>query len=115
ARQARDERPADQDAAGGRAVNAGNQVQERGLAGAAGPHERDEFPLGHVERNIAQRRDRLLALAIFLRDVVDFKEVHELTSSLARSASDGSFVAGAPGWYPGSLVRPWCSLHARRS
>src|SRR5262249_30237895 len=53
-----------------------HQVEERGLTRAARPHERHEFSLGDIEADVAQRRDRLLALAIVLGDVANFEECH---------------------------------------
>ena len=49
----RDVAAVDGDGAGGRAVEAGDQAQERGLAAAGGADEDDELAVGDVEGDVA--------------------------------------------------------------
>src|SRR5258706_2480409 len=45
----------DRYASGSRVINSGNQIQQRGLAGARWPHDRHERFAGNVEGYIIQR------------------------------------------------------------
>ena len=62
---------ADDDPAARRLVDPGDQVQERRLAGARGPHQRDELALRDVEVEAHQDRDLDLVPAVDLFDVFD--------------------------------------------
>jgi hypothetical protein len=50
--------PPEVDLAGGRAIEAAEQVQQGRLAAARGPHDADELALGDGQVDAAQRRDR---------------------------------------------------------
>ena len=71
-----DIRSIDNDPATVRFVDAGNQIQQRGFAGAAGPHQRDEFALLDVQRHCVQRSNRLVAFVIMASDIIDFDQGH---------------------------------------
>jgi len=59
------------DLPGGRLVEAADEIQQRRLARARRPHERDEIALGNVESEPVQHLDLLLAALVDLRHVVD--------------------------------------------
>src|ERR1700722_13186059 len=59
----------DGDLAGGRGVEAADQVEEGGLARAARSHQRDEVAFGNVETQMLQNLHALLAAYIPLVDV----------------------------------------------
>ena len=52
-------------------VESGNQVQERGLAGAARPHQAEKLTLRHVERHAVEHVQSLAAAAEELVDSLD--------------------------------------------
>ena len=52
-----------QDATGRRAIDAGDQPQERGLPGPGRAEQAEDFALRHLEGDVAQRRDGTVALA----------------------------------------------------
>ena len=52
-------------------IDPGDQVQERRLARAAGPHQAQELALGHFQREVLEDVDALAAAAEELVDVVD--------------------------------------------
>ena len=54
----------DDDRAGRRAVESGEQVHQRGLAGPGGPHDRGELAGGELEADAPQRVDRGLPLPV---------------------------------------------------
>ena len=52
-------------------VQPGDQVQQRGLARAAGAHQAEELALGHVQRQVVEHVEPLAAAAEELVDAVD--------------------------------------------
>ena len=58
----------DEDAAGGGLIQAGQAVEERGLAAAGGADDAQELPLHHVEGDVIQHQQ----LVEFFRKVVYF-------------------------------------------
>src|SRR6516162_1197327 len=66
----RNELIADPDLAGTRAIESGNQIQERRLPGAARTHQRQEFPFRHVEAEAIEHVNLLAAAAkMFMHSV----------------------------------------------
>ena len=59
------------DGAGGGAVEAGDEVEQRGLAAARGPEEAHELAAAHGQRDVLEGRDRVTATREHLRHVVD--------------------------------------------
>ena len=57
---------AEVDLARGRAVEAGQQVQQRRLAGSRGTHDRGELTLGQADADVVERRDGRVAAAVEL-------------------------------------------------
>ena len=62
---------ADADFARGWLIQAADQIEQRGLAGARRPHQRDEITLRNIQRQPVQHFDFLLAARVGLSDVVD--------------------------------------------
>ena len=62
---------ADHDPPLGRFVEAGDQVEQGALAGAAGANEAQEFALGDVEIDAAQDVDDFAAASVILVNVLD--------------------------------------------
>ena len=62
--------PATDDLARGRAVDAGDQVQQRGLARARRPHQRHELALGHVQVDAVEHLDLQAVALIDLANVL---------------------------------------------
>jgi hypothetical protein len=58
----------DAEVARGRAIEAGDQVQERALAGTGGTHERIEAAFGDGEAEVAQHVERLSASHVSFAD-----------------------------------------------
>ena len=56
--------------AGGRHIEAGEDVHERGLAGAGGAHDRRELAARDLEGHATERVDRGFALAVAAREGV---------------------------------------------
>ena len=75
-RQIRNVDSVDHDAAAVRLVDAGDQVQQRGLSGAAGSHQRNELALFNVHRHGVQRRNRLAAFVELFRHIPDLNQCH---------------------------------------
>ena len=73
---------ADEDAARGRPVEAGDQRQQRRLARAARPQDGDELALRHREIDLVRRRDR----AVALRHAFEADVAHAI-AAIARSAA----------------------------
>ena len=63
--------PADLDRSLGRRVEAAHQVQQRRLAGARRPHQREEVPFGNVEGDALQHVDPLVAAVVDLVQIPD--------------------------------------------
>ena len=53
------------------AIQAADDVQQRGLAGAAGPEDRHEFVIAQVETDLVQRRLHKVARSILFLDLVE--------------------------------------------
>ena len=62
---------AEEIAAGGRPVEAAQQVEQRALAGARRAHDRDVVALGHVERHAAERVHRLARKDVVLAQIAN--------------------------------------------
>src|SRR5262245_20301324 len=63
-RQAAERFVVDADRSGGRPVEAADQVEERGLAGAGRPDDRDHFTAGNGEGDVLESGDVSLALEL---------------------------------------------------
>ncbi len=98
---------ADQDLARGGLVEAADQVQQRGLAGARGPHQRHEVALGDVEREPLQHRHLLLAA------LVDLAHVAHLHHCLAHRSP--RWPSGLDGMVLHTLLRLLSLLFRRRA
>src|SRR5205823_28783 len=72
---------ADGDAALGGAIEAGNEVEQRGLAGPGRPHEREELAGAHVEREPLEHLDGLAAARERLVQVANLNDGLEHTNS----------------------------------
>ena len=85
----------EQHLAGGRLVEPGEDIQERGLAGAGFAHDGDVFAVFHAEIDVFERLDRRAAKArrVDLAQAVHFENLHK------KNASCESFCAKyiAPG------------------
>jgi hypothetical protein len=86
--QAREARAIHDDLAGGRAIERANEVEERGLPGAGGPHDRDHLAALDVQVDAVQRDD----LALAVEPLGDRGKVNH---GCDRSASDPSTAAEA--------------------
>jgi len=60
-------------APGRRSIDAGDQVQQRGLAGAAAPDEHDDLAAGDRQRHLAQHDALGLAFAIRLAEMPELQ------------------------------------------
>ena len=91
----------EQHLAGGRLVEPGEDIQERGLAGAGFAHDGDVFAVFHAEIDVFERLDRRAAKArrVDLAQAVHFENLHK------KNASCESFCAKyiAPGLPPPSI------------
>ena len=74
--------------AGRRPVDARDQVQQRRLAGARRPHQRDELALGHFQAQPVEDDDLLAVALVDLPHVLHVDRGHE--SSFDHSRSRGS-------------------------
>src|SRR6185312_15145975 len=61
-------------AAGG-AIDTGENVQQRGFAGAGGAHEREKFTSRDIERDFIERGDLDFTLRVNLREIADADDV----------------------------------------
>src|SRR5262249_16973915 len=84
----------DRDAAGRRRVESADEVEQRGLAGAGRPHERDEVPARDVEVHPVQHLDRLAAPPVALVDAAALHEVRHQVLSASLTASPPFSVSG---------------------
>src|SRR5439155_3948346 len=91
AREAVDPAAVDGDGPRRRRVQPADEIQQRGLAGSRGPHERDEVAARDVEIDAVQDLDRLAAAAVRLGDAADLDEHGHFstTRTAAPSLSDG--------------------------
>ena len=87
-RKTRDALAVEQVAAAARGVEAPEQVHERGLAGAGGPHDRHELAALDRDRDAAEGVDRVGAEVIVLRQAFGDDD---------RRGHDQSLRRGAPG------------------
>ena len=86
--------PADVDRPFGRAVDASHKIEQCALAGAAPPHQDNEFSRFDVQVDAVQRGDRLVPFAKAFGQSANFNECHsstpnalsELISSLSVAA-----------------------------
>ena len=81
-------RPADDDAAARRRVDAGDQVQQRRLARARRAHQRDELPFGDVEVDAHEDRDLDLVPPVDLLDAARCESAARPTASCLSSSFD---------------------------
>ncbi|MNV72815.1 hypothetical protein D3C71_1659300 [compost metagenome] len=67
----------------GRGGEAGDQIEQRRLAAARMPDQRDEVTLGNAQVDIVQRQERTLGGLEALRNALEFNEfaAHDFTSS----------------------------------
>ena len=72
--------PVDIDLAACRAVDAAENVQKRGFAGAGRPDNREKFPLLHGEGDIVHGVHGVFAAAVDLGQVFDPHQFHKLSS-----------------------------------
>src|SRR6266852_5008096 len=56
------------------AIDARDQVQQRGLAGPRGAHQAEELPFGHVERDVVQHGNRHAVPTIGLRHTANLDD-----------------------------------------
>ena len=89
----RDVLVADQDAAGARVLEAGDQAQRRGLAAAARAEQGDQRPRLDRERDVTHRDDRTEGLG------------HPLEHHRSRLAAQARHAAGTPtGWAAATCI-----------
>ena len=90
--------PLQQVAAGGGAVEAAEQVHQRRLARARGPHDGDELALRDLERDAAERRQLDVAHPVDLGDVLQLDQggLGHLVPPLEPAAHGGGHAAGRP-------------------
>ena len=111
---------ADHDPAARRLVDAGDQVQERRLARAGRPHQRDVLPFRDVEIEAHQDRDLDLIPAVDLLDMLDAKSAARPCSVLLsfgahlvavlQLRSPASETRRSPPWRPcDTSTWPWTS------
>jgi hypothetical protein len=62
--------------AGGRRVEAADQIHERGFAGAGRSHDGDVFAALDVERHVAQGVDGFPAHLVAPRDLLEMNQAH---------------------------------------
>ena len=74
--------------AGGRVVQAAQDVHQRALAGAAGAHQGDQFAAGNSQRNALEHRHVHLAEVVRLVNVLQFYKVHEHPLNLKPQATN---------------------------
>ena len=75
-------RAVQQHRAGGGAVDAAHEVQQRRLAGARRADDGHELARGHAERHVVERLERRGAASVHLGEMVDGQNVHEEPFSL---------------------------------
>src|SRR5690606_4987833 len=85
-----DVRAGDDHAAGRRAVDARDEVEQRRLARAGRPHEGDELALGHLEVEPVEHDDLLRVAPVDLADVLHYHRCHGISSM--RAAAGGLFL-----------------------
>src|SRR5262249_28081292 len=112
--EARDVLAAHEDEARIRLVDAGDEVEERGLSGARRTHERDEVALGDVQRDVHEHRHELVAAPVALRDVGDADDGRPVghryffaiaTVEPSRRRSGGETTALSPDFTPPTSTR----------
>src|SRR5690606_12325632 len=86
----------DEDATGGRPVDAGDQIEQGRLAGAAGPHQGDELTAFDDQFGIPQWRDDLGALAILLAEALHVNQRHGAAPYSAEGRESRPGVAAGP-------------------
>ena len=59
----------DEHGARGRRIQAGDEAEQRRLAAARWPDDRDELPVGNVQRERVENRERLVTAPDGLRDL----------------------------------------------
>mmetsp|Transcript_67299 Transcript_67299/g.186139 ORF Transcript_67299/g.186139 Transcript_67299/m.186139 type:complete len:242 (-) Transcript_67299:1016-1741(-) len=82
-----------------------HQIEQRGLARARGPHQRQELALLHVQVDVVQHLHRLLAPGVDLGQVADFDQsahAHSLFTTLEPSFSSagGATTTVSPAFRP---------------
>src|SRR5262249_9057853 len=91
----RDVLPVDQNPSSRRPIDAAEQIEERRLAAAARPHDRDRFALAHLPRALAQRVHLLGRHLVALAQAFD-ANVNALLLQHERSAPRRPFVSFVP-------------------
>src|SRR5436190_10456653 len=94
---------ADADAAARRAIDAGEQIEQRRLARSGRPHQPQEIAGGHGDRDALEHRHFDLIAAVGFGDVTKFDQSHShLTRTRARSgnAAGGLTITVSPGTTP---------------
>src|SRR5467141_2218235 len=109
--QLRDVRAGDRDRPRVRAIDARDQVQQRGLARPRGAHQAEKFSLRNVERDVVQHGDRHAVAAVGLRDTanLDDRIGHELlyctvTLTPPRRRAPTLSTTGTPGRNPSRMA-----------
>src|SRR5205807_10183527 len=69
----------DQDPAAGRPVNAGDEIQERRLAGSRWTHQRQEIAAADIDRYAVQNRNVELVAAVDFLDIFDSDQKFHFT------------------------------------
>ena len=86
----------DEDRARRRLVDAGDEVEQRRLAGARRPHQRDEVALRDVEIDVDQHRDDLAAANVALHEAADGDQRRVLRASFMRASAGPTWRRPSP-------------------